>query len=389
MSARNLKTSFLWSAVAVASAGLIFFNIMPMYLGELQETTGLETSQIGLVASAFFFGFNIVSFSSYFWVRKLPIFQTAMVGTVLLIVALLFATYSKTFLFQIMVTIVIGGLSGGIGSIGVTIAGDAANNTRWYGIQVAAEAAAGVALLFVLPITLIPSYGFSGVVYGMVIMILVLLPSYFHLIRVPLLVPSEDAADVGTSRRVERILFRPSKLLSYLALVAMVFLFIGSAAVWAFVERIAAINEFDTESIGLLLGISLCFSVVGSLAAGVVGDRFGNVWPYILNCLILIVGVILIAITDVLSVYAVGACLFMFGWAAAFAFLFAVIANVDPDGKHIALSVPSVGVGSMIGPGITGYLLAGDSTSLLLIMCVTTILISVILVWATGRNAEP
>jgi predicted MFS family arabinose efflux permease len=388
-----IKTSFLWAAVAIASAGLIFYNVMPMYLGQLQESTGLETTQIGLVASAFFFGFNIVSFSSYFWVRKVPVFQAAMFGTVLLIVTLILATRSNGFLFQIIVTTFIGGLSGAVGSLGVTIAGDAKNNTRWYGIQVAAEAAVGVVLLFLLPVTLIPAYGFAGVVYGMIILILVLLPAYFYLGRAPLSIPFSDTPSLDATNSdpslhsLESQSSKP-KLTVYLALVAMIFLFVGSAAVWAFVERIAAINEFDPESVGLLLGFALLFAVLGSLVTGAVGDRFGNIWPYIVNSLILIAGVILIAITDSLSIYTIGACLFMYGWAASFAYLFAIIADADPDGKHIALSVPAVGIGSMIGPGLTGFLLSEDSTFSLLIMCITTIAISIVCVLAGDRGEK-
>ncbi|MFT6288776.1 MAG: MFS family permease [Alcanivorax sp.] len=382
MSDNNLKASLLWASVATAAAGFIFYNVMPLYLGQLQESTGLTTSQIGLIASAFFFGFNIASFSSYFWVRKLPPFQMATAGTLTLLVFLMLANYSNSFLFQMIVTAAIGGISGAVGSIGVTIAGDADNNTRWYGIQVAAEAAAGVVLLFVLPVTLIPSYGFAGVIYGMIIMIVILLPAYLFLTRVPLPVGGADQAQPGAAV----VNTQQAKFPVWVALVAMTLLFVSSAAVWAFVERIAAINAFDPEAVGRLLGISLFFAVVGSLAAGAAGDRFGNVWPYIANCLLLLVGVMTIALTDDLLVYAVGACIFMFGWAAAFAFLFAIIADLDPDGKHIALSVPALGVGSMIGPGMAGFLLSEGSTASLQLMCVVTMVASVVLAWISSRE---
>jgi MFS family permease len=91
----------------------------------------------------------------------------------------------------------------------------------------------------------------------------------------------------------------------------------------------------------------------------------------------LLVGVMAIALTNNLSDYAVGACVFMFGWAAAFAYLFAIIADVDADSKHIALSAPAVGVGSMIGPGMAGFLLSEGSTAPLQIMCVGTVAASV------------
>jgi predicted MFS family arabinose efflux permease len=383
MQTRTMKTSFLWASVAAATAGFLFYNVMPLYLGQLQESTGLETNQIGLIASIYFLGFNVVSVSSYLWIRKVPPFQSALLGTIALIIVLLLATRSSEFLYQAIISAAIGGLSGGIGTIGVTIAGDADNNTRWYGIQVAAEALAGVVLLFLLPATLIPRYGFTGLIYGMVIMLLILIPSYLFLSRKPLQTAAQDTPDPGLQHVPTR-----SAVHAWMGLVAMACLFVGSAAVWAFVERIAAINEFDPQAVGEMLGFSLFFAVVGSLVAGAVSDRFGNAWPYILNCLVLLAGVITIAVTKNFVAYTLGACVFMFGWAAAFAYLFAIISDVDPNGRFIALSVPAVGLGSMVGPGIAGYVLTGDSTVALQVICIASILVALALGGLSDRPSE-
>ena len=100
-----------------------------------------------------------------------------------MIAGLWFADYSNSLVYQLLIAGAIGGISGAVGSIGVTIAGDAKNCTRWYGIQVAVAALAGVILLFILPVTLIPEYGFAGLIYGMIIMILLLLPVCFYLTK--------------------------------------------------------------------------------------------------------------------------------------------------------------------------------------------------------------
>lgn len=383
MQASHLKTPFLCASAAAATVGFLFYNVMPLYLGQLQESTGLETGQIGLIASIYFLGFNLASLSAYLWIRKLPPFHMALTSTLALILVLLFASRSNGFLFQAIASAIIGGLSGAIGTIGVTIAGDAHNSSRWYGIQVAAAALAGVVLLFVLPVTLIPTYGFSGLIYGMVLMILALLPSYYYLSREPLATTGLASSAVEDGHGTAR-----SSLHAWLGLIAMVSLYIGSAAVWAFVERIAAINEFDPEAVGEMLGFSLFFAVIGALCAGAVGDRFGNAWPYLINCLILIAGIVTIAVTNILATYTLGACLFMFGWAAAYAYLFAIISDVDPNGRFIVLAVPAVGLGSMIGPGAAGFLLSGDSTASLQAMCVASILAAMVLGWLGERSAK-
>ena len=54
--ALDLQTSLLFAAVGASVIGILFFNVMPLYLGTLQDTTGFDHSQIGLVASALLSG---------------------------------------------------------------------------------------------------------------------------------------------------------------------------------------------------------------------------------------------------------------------------------------------------------------------------------------------
>jgi predicted MFS family arabinose efflux permease len=378
-----ITTSLLLASVAVVTAGVLFYNVMPLYLGQLQESNGLSLAQIGLIASLFFGGFNLASFSSYFWVRRAPLFQTTLALTILLILGLLLAIYPYGFFYQAAVTFTIGFISGGIASIAFTIAGDAKDSTRWYGLQTATNSASGVILLFVLPVTLIPTYGFSGLVYGMIITLLLLLPAYFYLLRTPLpssnVVTADERNDVTSSENL-------SRTPALIALAAVALLLVGASAVWAFIERIAAINEFDPDAVGRLLGISLVFAVIGSLMAAAIGNRFGNILPYLMNCLLMIVGIMIIAATELLFSYTVGACIFLFGWAAATAYAYSIVADVDPDGKHVALSVLAVGIGSMIGPASAGYLLDYGSLELLQWMVIATVVASVFLAWMSTHS---
>ena len=252
MQGPDIKIALLLAAVAAGAIGAIVYNVLPLYLGPLQDSAGLSNSQLGLIAGAYFLGSNLTGISSYFWVRRVSPRYAAIAATLLLIAFLLLAANFDSFVLQIFSTVLIGGASGALYAISATIIGDAHNTPRWFGIKFTIECLAGVVLLYVLPVTLIPGLGFTGVVYGMVIMILVFSPALLYLSRRRLPAPQED-----TSTSVTRA--KASRLPVWLALAALLFYFIGASAIWAFLERLATNNNFEPSAIGALLGTTLFF----------------------------------------------------------------------------------------------------------------------------------
>ena len=65
----NIKNKNLIGAVMASTIGVLFYNVMPIYLGYMMEDKNLDHDQIGYMASAFFLAFSIPSASGYFWVR--------------------------------------------------------------------------------------------------------------------------------------------------------------------------------------------------------------------------------------------------------------------------------------------------------------------------------
>ena len=69
----------------------------------------------------------------------------------------------------------------------------------------------------------------------------------------------------------------------------------------------------------------------------------------------------------------------MLAWSGADGYLFAMVADVDTDGRHIALAMPAAGIGSMIGPVLAGYIYTDGTTKRLLIMLLVSISIAILL----------
>lgn len=379
------KTKVLIAAVSAAIIGVLFYNVMPVFLGSLQDSIGLTTSQIGFVAGVFFLGFNLSSASAYFWVRKIKVRQVTVAGVILMAAVLLLCANVRNANTILTLSAVIGALSGSIAAIAATIIGDSAKPKFWYGIKVAAESAAGVLLLSVLPLTLIPKYGFLGVVIGMVATIVVLLPFVFFLMRRNL--EEKNSADFPSSHTDGSLISDPSTKPVWLSIIAMLFLFLGASAVWAFEERIAALFEFDAVWVGRILGMSLIFAVIGPLVAGAAGTRMGVKIPFTVAATLTIAGVVAIAISNLSpNYYVMGACLFMLGWSGGYALIFSKVAINDPNGRFVTLTITAIGIGSMIGPSLAGIFLSGGSVQSVKWLAIIAVAVSLLCIWFAKGN---
>ena len=379
---RDIGWAILLAAIAAGSIGGLVYNVFPLYMGPLQDSTGLSNSQIGFIAGAFFLGTNLTGISAFFWVRSPSLMYIALVTTLSLILFLLLAARIDSFVLQLLVTALIGAASGALYAISTTLIGATRNTPRWFGIKFTVECLAGAILLFVLPVTLIPGLGFTGVVIGMVVMILVFAPvlAFISRRRLP-----------GSRRWILRSPQsgpKTRRLPVWLALASLVFYFIGASAIWTFLERLATDKQFAPSATGMMLGITLFFAVIGSALTGVTGNRFGNFRPYIVYSMLLVAGVLLLCLTDDFMLFSVGAYAFMLAWAGSDGYQFAIVANVDPDGRYIVLAVPAMGAGSMIGPILAGYLYSGGTTAWLFIMVLVTISVAVLLAWASSVSND-
>ena len=377
MRSRDITMAILLAAIAAGSIGGLVYNVFPLYMGPLQDSTGLSNGQIGFIAGAFFLGTNLTGISAYFWVRSASLTYIALATTLSLILFLLLAARLDSFILQLLVTVLIGAASGALYAISTTLIGATRNTPRWFGIKFTVECLAGAILLFVLPVTLIPGLGFTGVVIGMVLMILVFAPVLvFMSHRRPS--AQEEASPITAIRAVT------ARLPVWLALTSLVFYFIGASAIWTFLERLATDKQFELSATGMMLGITLLFAVIGSAFTGIIGNRFGNFRPYIVYSIMLVVSVLLVCGAGNFILFSIGACAFMLAWSASDGYLYAIVADVDPDGRHIVLAVPAMGVGSMIGPILAGYLYSGGTSAWLFIMVLVTIFIAVLLAWKSS-----
>lgn len=376
-------TTVILSAIVISSIGALFYNMLPMYLGTAQDSKGLANAEIGFISTAFFLGYNAVTLWAFYWIRKWNWRWVTLVATPTAALGLYASTLTDSYFALLVATAVSGGAFAAIYGIGTTILSDTSNPARWMGLKIAAEAISGAILLLILPGAAIASHGFNGMIIGMLIAIALLSPLLFLL---PARGNKTQAQDAGESLQIEQQVGSINHRAIWSALIATLVFFSGISAVWAFMERLGNSAGFDPGSIGILLAVSLGFATVGSLTAAGIGKKYGNIHPFLLSLVLIGAALTFLMDSSTMAIYSIGCCLFALAFGAGLPFAIAEIAELDVDGRYVILSVPAIGMGAMIGPGVAGLLYGGESALLVLGLVAASMVVAAGLMWSAHKH---
>lgn len=371
------------AALVASAVGALFYNVMPLYLGAAQDYRGFDNRSIGLLSAAFFLGYNVVTISAFFWIRRVSWSSVIAVATPVAALSLYAGTRVDTYGLLLATVTIAGGAFAVLYGIGTTILGDTSAPARWYGVKIAAEAFPGVILLLVLPSTAIAGWGFEGTVIGIIVAMVFLSPFLFWIpARGTKGSQSSDAAIQVSGIRV------PQSPYIWGALLATLFFFSAASAVWAFVERIGARAGFDAAAIGVLLSVTLVFAVIGSLVAAIMGGRFGNVRLFTTGSIGLILALVILDTPGSFAEYAVATCANTFAIGFMLPIAVTEIAELDRDGRYIVLSVPALGLGAMAGPGIAGLMTQSGGFRPLIVLSIAMVAASALLIGISAVRAR-
>jgi predicted MFS family arabinose efflux permease len=375
------KGTVIAAALALAATGSIFYNLLPLIVGVAQDDRGLAPSQLGLLSAAFFLGFNVVSASSFFWLHRFGQKRIAFTALLLAAAAMLTSS-SQSFPLMLTFTAIAGGAFGVLYGLASALIGSTTHQARWFGVKISLEAMLGVVLILILPGTLIAAYGYTGLILGMILAALLLSPAFLALPGAALAADADHAAEGPGDG-----LMTGERTAIWLALAACLLFFSGQTTVWAFVERLGADAAFEPEAVAGLLSTTLVFAVLGSLSAAALADRLGNLLPFLGACTLFLIGDATLFWSANFTAYSIGACVVMYSTGLGISYCVAEIARLDPDGRHVVLSVPAVGAGAMLGPGIAGFLAEGQGYSSVLVFGAVTVAAAMILLTLASRRA--
>lgn len=349
MSTPDINSRRVIGVAAIISALVVlYWQFMPVVLGSVAESRGYTESELGFLASAYAGGLFLTTLSGVFWIRKYDwrklIRAGSLVSAVAFVVPIFFESYGLLLSCHLLAS-----LGGGIG-YGVTLSllGDTSEPARNFALSFFAQVALGIVATLALSNIESPDLALNS---GFILMSVLMLLN-IHLARY---IPHKGTK-TGHKPEAHSGVVMPRTFAIPCLLVAVLLVFIGDGAIWAFLERIGA--AADSRSLGgSLVSASLIGGVLGSLAGGVLGIRWGYVLPMTLAIGVSILSVILFALYQQPAVLILAALINGFGWNFGIAYRMGLVAELDISGRYTVLVPAMQTLGNTIGPASAGLLI--------------------------------
>ena len=377
------RAGVIFAGAVISALGALTYNLLPLFLGTAQDFRDLSDQSVGILGSSFFAGFTLATLSGWFWIRRFSWRVVSFSAIPIAAGALMATGLTRSYLLMVIAIAVAGGAFSVLYGIGTTMLSDTSRPARWYGLKMACEAALGAILLLILPATVVQRWGFGGLMAAIAVVLIVLSPLLAGL-------PSRGIKrNVRVAEKHKPLLAPTLKFALWLGLTAVLTYLFCTTMIWAFIERVAHEAGLDMVATDNVLSLSLVFAVCGSLAAMVLGDRFGLALSLTASALLLLVSLALLGGMSSLASYAVATCLFTFSFGLGTPYTISVVAKLDIDGRFVVLTVPAMGIGVMLAPALGGVLTGFGGLDALLITSTFSVLVALSLALLALRLGLP
>jgi predicted MFS family arabinose efflux permease len=341
------------AAAATGTAAVLVFALLPVLSGVMADQFQLDDVQTGLVATSYFSTYALMALSSSMWIRRFDWVKTVRAGYAIMLVGLLVSLLAPTFVIASSGLAIVGAGAGLLFPISLTLVSDMTHTDRVYAIKIAAEQLVPAGLLLLLSSSL---FAVAGLSTTLVALIAVVSVCFFMSVQLP---AEGNVAKHASSEKGGRL------GLGIASLVALAIGFAGFAGLWAFLERIAVDNAFEPGFTNTWLAVGLITSGLGPIAAAVLEDRLGRIFPMGLAIIIAMGTLFVLATSNSTGTYALVLTVLPLSYYFAITYMFGVVADADNNGKIAGLMSFALAVGAGGGPAIFGMVRADDGPVIL------------------------
>jgi predicted MFS family arabinose efflux permease len=368
----------VFAASTISASGSAIFLIMPLLIGVASEDLGLSKKDAGFVASSYFGGYLLICLSLVLWIQKVHWQLVTLSGYSLLISGLLLSVLSENYSF-ILLAFFIAGCGGGIlFGLCLCIIAETDNPDRYFGVKLCAEQLLAVALLFILPLYVTNTWGFTGMAVCLSVVFMLLA---FFAFWMP---PRGNRSTTKNSKTNSNYSTRAV----WLSLFCLMIFMIGISGVWAFVERMANDNSIDAIEIGRALSFGVIGGGLGGFIAALIGNKFGRKIPLLLSVSILSTAFIVLN-SDFSSFTFTLTCIALSGlWNYSLAYQMGIVADLDISGRLTVMMPSALALGAMLGPAIAGLVIMGKDYLYVHLIAFTCILFATLVFIPLSQNIE-
>jgi predicted MFS family arabinose efflux permease len=371
--------AFMLSASIASTIGGLPFNSLPVMLGSMADSFALDAKAVGLMGSICFAGYLLGTLGAPFWINRLNWRVLTVISTIGTAGSFALSSQVKDLNTLYAVWALIGFFASTMTCLGMRILSDLPNKVRAFGVRQGVELSITAAVLFGLPPLVIATYKYPGAALALAGVVALLGLSAFWVPPHPLTpAPQQQAGLRSVNAR------------AWLCLAVFFAFLTGNIALWAFLERIGAAIPIAAAQMGIVFAVLKLLGGVAAFSVAAVGDRAGQRAPYVVVLVGVAAGLALLAGANGFVLFACGAWIWEFCFTCGCVFQAALIARHDTSGRAVVLIPAVFALGSMVGPGIAGYLVAGGSHAPLLWFALAATVTPVLAysVAQTGADAE-
>jgi predicted MFS family arabinose efflux permease len=350
-------TAVLLAACLLSAAGALLFNVMPAFLASAAERHALTPERIGWVGSSYGAGFAFVAATAYFWIARIDWRRVAAVATALAAAGLAVCARAQALQVVLFALHVAGLGCGALYTIGVAVVAENHDPDRAFGVKLAIETFAGVAMLVLLPGVIAARWGFAGAGTSLAGIV-----GAFGLLALRSTPRAREKADGPVDGRAPLTAGpgRRTQWLAWLGLGALLVSFGGIAAVWGYLAEIGpSFGLKDTATAEMVVGIQVA-NALSAVAAAVIGDCWGRAQPLAIAMLLALGGVIALAYGRGPLAYLAGALLTYGMLNIPMTYQMGLIASADATGRVAAQIPAAMAIGSAAAMAIVGSMLDGS-----------------------------
>lgn len=364
-------------AAILTAVGIVFFNAMPLVLGTAAEQLGFDNQQIGFIASSYMAGFTVLSVALIMLARRVNWRLSCAIFASLQVVSFVACTQLQSLVGLLIVLFVAGLAGGGLFGIATISLLDTRQPDRNIGIGTFAQVMLPALIVLVLPMTVIPIWGFGGLM-----LTLAMLPAV-TLLLLPWIVRHSNKA-IQQELHVDD---RPPATNVLFALAGVLVFHAAAAAIWAFYERVGNASGIGSETVGVVLFVALLASGAGSLVPVFLHTRTGRLVPIFVAAILQVASLTGLVLAPASS-YLIAGPVFMFAWTVSIIFQLGNVAALDVSGRY-SVAIPAVlGVAAIIGPTLGGALVTDNNFSRLLLVAGVLIALSALPAGLVNRRSK-
>ncbi len=341
-------------------AGMVDLVALPVWIGVLVQHYGYNAQQAGITVTMFLAGVVAASLcvSPNFnrWPRKaVTVGGFALAAVAFFLAArqpVVVASFQTLALLHVLAGVGVGcALSFTHGSIGRS-----ANPHRLFAV---ANVVLGVfAVLFLGGVPQLVQ-GVGAASFFVVCAVLMAVATVAVALGFPALEAAAPAGSLAASVPIASTGTRGIPAPAWIAAGVVVCLTLNQAMVFSFVERIGIDRGFGIDRVnGVLIALGLVNLTPGVLAA-LLQKRLSPLTIGLIGPIGQAVLALIIVNATSFAPYAVATCLYTFMVIFTHAFLFGLLARLDPSGRAVAATPAMMMIGSAIGPGLAGALVYG------------------------------